>query len=136
MLVASIDPVPLALHEPSVYPVVDYPELEPEVAYLDVFVCLFEYGPESSGTALFAQRGRPAVLSPNDFSPVRLRRGLLGQSGTQSFFTEAGRPFSLYAVLGSHVHRASLVPKVNALIASLTVNSTTTDVPASRPQWN
>jgi len=103
---------------------------------LDVFVCLFEYGPESIGTALFAQRGRPAVLSPNDFSPVRLRRGLVGQSGTQSFFTEAGRPFSLYAVLGSHVHRASLVPKVNALIASLTVNSTTTDVPASRPQWN
>ena len=103
---------------------------------LDVFVCLFEYGPESVGTALFAQHGRPAVLSSDDFSPVRLRRGLVGQSGNQWFFTEAGRPFSLYAVLGSHALRRALVPKVNALIASLTVSSTTADVPAARPQWN
>jgi hypothetical protein len=103
---------------------------------LDVFACLFEYGPESVGTALFAQQGRPAALSPDDFSPVRLRRGLVGQSGTQWFFTEAGRPFSLYAVLGSHALRASLVPRVNALIASLTVSTTTAEVPASRPQWN
>jgi hypothetical protein len=103
---------------------------------LDVFACLFEYGPESVGTALFARQGRPATLSPEDFSPVRLRRGLVGQSGTQWFFTEAGRPFSLYAVLGSHALRTSLVPKVNSLISSLTVSATTADVPASRPQWN
>jgi hypothetical protein len=49
MLLASIDPVPLALHEPSVYPVVDYPELEPEVAYLDVFVRLFLAGEQARG---------------------------------------------------------------------------------------
>jgi hypothetical protein len=103
---------------------------------LDVFVCLFEYGPESIGTALFAQQRRPAVLSTDDFSPVRLRRGLVGQSGTQWFFTEAGRPFSLYAVLGNHALRESLVPKVNALIASLTVSSTTVNVPSARPLWN
>jgi hypothetical protein len=102
----------------------------------DVFACLFEYGPESVGTALFSQQGRPAALAPDDFSPVRLRRGLVGQSGTQWFFTEAGRPFSLYAVLGSHALREALVPRVNALIASLTVGQTTADVPASRPQWN
>ena len=76
------------------------------------------------------------MLAPDDFSPVRLRRGLVGQSGTQWFFTEAGRPFSFYAVLGSHALRGTLVPRVNALIASLTVGATTADVSASRPQWN
>jgi hypothetical protein len=102
----------------------------------DVFACLFEYGPESLGTALFAQTRRPAVLSPDDFSPVRLRRGLVGQSGTQWFFTEAGRPFSFYAVLGSHALREALVPRVNALIASLTVSQPTADVSGARPRWN
>jgi hypothetical protein len=103
----------------------------------DVFACLFEYGPESLGTALFAQQGRPAVLSADDFSPVRLRRGLVGQSGNQWFFTEAGRPFSLYAVLGSHALRKTLVPRVNALIRSLTVSSAAADASAeSGPQWN
>ncbi len=102
----------------------------------DVFACLFEYGPESVGTALFAQQGMPAVLSPDNFSPVMLRRGIIGQSGTQWFFTEAGRPFSFYAVLGSHALRNSLVPKVNALIASLTVSHTSAETSGSGPQWN
>jgi hypothetical protein len=103
---------------------------------LDVFATLFEYGPESVGTALFARQGMPKVLSPDNFSPVMLRRGIVGQSGTQWFFTEAGRPFSLYAVLGSHALRSSLVPKVNALIASLTVSQTTAETSGSGPQWN
>jgi hypothetical protein len=102
----------------------------------DVFACLFEYGPESVGTALFSQQRRPAVLGPDDFSPVRLRRGLVGQSGTQWFFTEAGRPFSFYAVLGSHALREALVPRVNSLIASLIVGQITPAAPASRPPWN
>ena len=41
---------------------------------------------------------------------MTLRRGLPGQSGTQWFFTEAGRPFSFYAVLGSHALRAGAGP--------------------------
>jgi hypothetical protein len=65
-----------------------------------------------------------------------LRRGLVGQSGTQWFFTEAGRPFSFYAVLGSHALRESLVPRVNSVIASLTLSQTTADTSGSRPQWN
>ena len=55
------------------------------------------------------------------FQPYVLRRGLTGQSGTQWFFTEAGRPFTLYAVLGSHARRSILVPRVNQLLAGLTV---------------
>jgi hypothetical protein len=102
----------------------------------DIFATLFEYGPESLGTALFSQHGRPAPFTPDDFSPVRLRRGLPGQSGTQRFFTESERPFSLYAVLGSHIRRRSLVPNLNQLISSLFIApaSTTTQTPA--PRWN
>jgi hypothetical protein len=102
----------------------------------DVFTTLFEYGPESLGTALFSQQGLPTVLSPDDFSPVRLRRGLPGQSGMQRFFTEAGRPFSLYAVLGSHLRRDQLVPAVNALLSSLAISPATPAASETTPRWN
>ena len=87
----------------------------------DVFVTLFEYGPESLGTRLFARQGRPSALSPADFSPTVLRRGLPGQSGTQWFFTESNRPFTLYAVLGSYAARGQLVPRLNGLLQGITV---------------
>jgi hypothetical protein len=99
----------------------------------DVFVTLFEYGPQSVGTALFARQGRPPALAAGDFSPVTLRRGIPGQSGTQWFFTEAGRPFCFYAVLGSHTQRGLLVPRVNEVLGSLTLSPA---VPAARTQWN
>ncbi len=102
----------------------------------DVFATLFEYGPESLGTALFARQGRPTTLTPADFSPTVLRRGIPGQSGTQWFFTEGGRPFSFYAVLGSHVRRTTLVPRVNTLLGALGVSPATSEAPLARPQWN
>ena len=85
----------------------------------DIFAVLFEYGPESVGRRLFARQGMPRSLTTADFRPYLLRRGLGGQSGTQWFFTEAGRPFTFYAVLGSHARRTALVPRVNALIGDL-----------------
>jgi hypothetical protein len=87
----------------------------------DVFVVLFEYGPESLGQALFASPGLPRRLLAEHFRPYTLRRGLGGQSGTQWFFTENGRPFTLYAVLGSHARRHSLVAPVNSLLHHLEV---------------
>jgi hypothetical protein len=102
-----------------------------------VFATLFEYGPESLGTALFARQGRPASLGPADFSPTVLRRGIPGQSGTQWFFTEAGRPFSFYAVLGSHGQRAALAPRVTSLLGALSMTqATTAPETATRPRWN
>lgn len=95
----------------------------------DVFVVLFEYGPESLGRRLFARQGIPRALTTDDFRPILLRRGLAGQSGTQWFFTEANRPFTLYAVLGSHVQRNILVPKVNSLISRVIISSTGPEVP-------
>lgn len=102
----------------------------------DVFATLFEYGPESIGTALFSPRGRPSSFAPDDFSPVRLRRGIPGQSGTQRFFTESGRPFSFYAVLGSHIRREYLVPRINELISSLLISPASTPTQAAPPRWN
>ena len=102
----------------------------------DVFTTFFEYGPESLGTALFARLGRPDTLTPADFSPTVLRRGIPGQSGTQWFFTESGRPFSFYAVLGSHSLRAVLVPRVNDVLGSLTLYAALGDSPTSGPLWN
>jgi hypothetical protein len=102
----------------------------------DVFATLFEYGPESVGTVLFARQGRPTFLSPADFRRTVLRRALAGQVGTQWFFTEAGRPFSFYAVLGSQALAPQLVPLVNQLLVSLTLSpaTPTTQVPAAL--WN
>ena len=67
---------------------------------------------------------------------MTLRRGIPGQSGTQWFFTESGRPFSFYAVLGSHAQRPALVPHVNTLLSSLTLSPAVSDLPAARPRWN
>jgi hypothetical protein len=102
----------------------------------DVFATLFEYGPESLGTVLFKQEGRPGALLQEDFSPVRLRRGIPGQSGVQLFFTEAGRPFSFYAVLGNHLRRDLLIPGVNALLSALAIAPSAPVNPETTPRWN
>ena len=102
----------------------------------DVFATLFEFGPESLGTALFRFQGRPSFFTPGDFSPMQLRRGIPGQSGTQRFFTEAGRPFSFYAVLGSHIRREILIPRVNEIITSLHISPTASHGQTAAPRWN
>jgi hypothetical protein len=106
----------------------------------DIFVSLFQYGPESVGTALFARQGMPRSLTAADFRTTVLRRGLGGQSGTQWFFTEAARPFTLYVVLGSHLRRAALVPRLNALIGTVAISPPVAPAPAASPdpgvRWN
>ena len=102
----------------------------------DIFATLFEYGPESVGTVLFARQGRPFSLTPADFRRTVLRRALGGQAGTQWFFTESGRPFSFYAVLGSQALGAQLVPLVNQLLSSLTLSPATPATPVPAALWN
>ncbi len=77
--------------------------------------------PRASAGVCSPAAGMPRTLSPSDFRSYALRRGLSGQSGTQWFFTEAGRPFTLYVVLGSHARRGTLVPRVNQLLAPLAI---------------
>jgi len=116
-----------------------------EMGPTDIFAALFEYGPGSVGTRLFARQGMPRSLTPGNFKPTVLRRGIGGQSGTQWFFTEAGRAFTLYVVLGSHALRGSLVPRVNELLRAVVVSSSADSVaspvdggpsPDSDPRWN
>jgi len=87
----------------------------------NLFITLFEYGPESVGQAMFAAEGLPRQLSAGDFNPKALQRTLAGQSGYQTFFTEGGRPFCLFIALGSHDNRAALAAKANTALASIVI---------------
>jgi hypothetical protein len=92
----------------------------------DVFVALFEHDPAAAGSPLFAHAG-PPVVDPASFRPTALQRMLPGQSGWQRFFTDGGRAFCLYVVLGSHARRAVLAPRADAVVRTLSVRSRRTD---------
>jgi hypothetical protein len=87
----------------------------------DVLVVLFEYDADATRSALFSRQGRPLPQAP-DFSPRKLQRTLAGQSGCQYFFSEGGRAFCLYVVLGSHAQRGRLVPAVASLLGRLALS--------------
>ncbi len=83
-----------------------------------VLVVLFEFGPESVGTALFRRKGIPTTLRPNMFSGSALQRTLPGQAGCQIFFSEAGRAFCCYTVLGRQASAGRVLPQANAQLAN------------------
>ncbi|MET0567008.1 MAG: hypothetical protein ABW021_11255 [Acidimicrobiia bacterium] len=87
----------------------------------DVFMTLFEYGPESAGTPLFEAEGIPRQFAAREFDRNALQRAMPGQTGLQRFFTHEGRAFCLYIVLGSHVDRADILPRVNAVLETLEI---------------
>jgi hypothetical protein len=87
------------------------------------FVSLLEYDAEEAGQALFATQGRPR-LTLRDFAPNALQRRLPGQLGCQKFFTENGRPFCLYVVLGSRHQADQLIAEVERVLANLEVVTT------------
>jgi hypothetical protein len=84
----------------------------------DVFVTLFEYGPESFGTPLFAAHGVPH-LTVDLFSPQRLQRTLRGQLGCQLFFTTSHRAFCLYVVVAGRLHLRPMITHVNKMLEAL-----------------
>jgi hypothetical protein len=86
----------------------------------DAFASLLEYDADEAGRPLFGARGVPR-LRVQDFAPNALQRRLPGQLGCQRFFTENGRAFCLYAVLGSRRHAAALVEELNDVIGSVEV---------------
>ena len=85
-----------------------------------VFIALLEHDATEADTALFRGKDVPWPLSPDDFDPNNLQRGIGGQSGCQRFFLANGRPFCLYVVLGSHRLRNVLVREVNDVLAAVT----------------
>jgi len=67
----------------------------------DRFLALVEYRPDGrlrAGHGLFAPASRPVPRAP-DFSPRQLQVTRAGQLGWQRFFTVAGRPCCVYAVV-------------------------------------
>lgn len=87
----------------------------------NLFVSLFEFGPESVGQPLFQRQGIPTKLRAAAFNPNGLQRAIPGQSGQQLFFTEAGRAFCVYVVLGSHVNGRALVPLANEVLTNTVI---------------
>ena len=88
----------------------------------DVFMSLVEFDPELAGQGLFGPQGMPR-LAPSQFSPARLQRVFGGRSAAQHFFTDNGRAFCLFVVLGSHARRMAVVPKAERKVAQLGVES-------------
>jgi hypothetical protein len=88
----------------------------------DVFVSLLDFGPEAANSALFAQAGIPA-LTPDMYRLKQLQRVLPGQAGVQRFFTEAGRAFCLYSVIGSYANRIPLCARANQIIGSIHIQA-------------
>lgn len=86
----------------------------------DVLIALVEYGPECVDTALFA-RGRVPSPEPNQFRPESLQRLIPGQVGYQRFFTDAGRAFCLYVVLGSGANAGRLTPAVRSVLSTVRI---------------
>jgi hypothetical protein len=86
----------------------------------DIFVSLVEFGTDVADEGLFAPQGRPA-LAPSQFSPDRIQRNLPRITAAQHFFSEGGRAFCLFVVLGAHSRRMALAPRAERFVTSLRV---------------
>ena len=86
----------------------------------DAFVALIDHGPEVAGVGLFARQGRPTI-APSQFAANRLARYVPGRSACQHFFSEAGRAFCLYAVVGDQREAGALTPTANSVTAQIEV---------------
>ena len=84
----------------------------------DAFATLFEYGPESLDSPLFASEGVPR-LTVDLFTSRRLQRTRPGQVGCQLFFTANRRPFCLYVVVSGRLHLRSVIPQMNRMLQAL-----------------
>lgn len=87
----------------------------------DLFVSLIEFGADVAGAGLFAPVGMP-LLAPSQFGPNNMPRAVPGRSAAQHFFTDGGRAFCLFVVVGSHARRMALVPRAARLLAGVSVS--------------
>lgn len=71
------------------------------------------------GTGLFVSRSIPLPLGAGHFHPRSLQVGRRGQAGFQHFFTAAGRPFCIYAVIKAPSTAATIASGANGQVAQL-----------------
>ena len=88
----------------------------------DVFIALVEFDPDAGSTPLFSAPGLRRPLRVTDFDRSTMHRPLPGASGHQQFFHTRGRAFALYVALGAHRLRASSVPRVDRVLATLSIS--------------
>jgi hypothetical protein len=88
----------------------------------DTFVALLEYDQEEANTPLFEAQGLPRRLDPRRFHNRSLQRVLPGQAGYQAFFTEGGRAFCLYVVLGAEDDKLVQVRRAEQLLARIVID--------------
>jgi hypothetical protein len=86
-----------------------------------VFIALIELDPADVTKPLFAGKPIPWPLSADDFSPEQLQRAFDGQAGCQRFFTQKGRAFCVYVVIGSHRIRGALAKVGNQALATVEI---------------
>jgi hypothetical protein len=84
-----------------------------------VVVVLVEYDRALAGSGLFAAPGPPRVLTAADFSPSTMLRRIPGQAGVQRFFSNGGRAFCMYAVIGSRADAQALAARATSLLGAL-----------------
>lgn len=89
----------------------------------DAFAALVEYRPDHQirpGHGLFAEAGWQPRLRIGAFSPMQLQVTRSGHLGVQRFFTHAGRPFCLYAVIAPVRKRPDrLAAELSAVLRTL-----------------
>ena len=85
----------------------------------DVFVSLLEFGDEAVDSALFRPGPMPRTIDPQKFRTNGMQRWIPGQSAYQHYFTESGRAYCLYVVLGDHSRRVALSATVRQLLRSI-----------------
>lgn len=88
----------------------------------DVFVSLLEFGEEAVESELYPVVDSIPRVNHTMFHPFRLQRRIVGQAGTQVFFTYVGRAFCMYVVLGSFARRIALTARANELIEGLSIS--------------
>lgn len=86
----------------------------------DVFIVVFDYGPDALDQPLFSHHGMPQLVARH-FHAGNLQRTIPGQVGAQRFFQHRGRAFGLYVVAGDVATAHRLVGDVNRVVANITV---------------
>jgi hypothetical protein len=86
-----------------------------------VFLSLIEFDAAEATTPLFSNP-RPSRITAGEFGPNQLQRGIPGQAGAQFFFSERGRAFCLYVVIGSYAQRAALVERANQIFQGMEIS--------------
>lgn len=89
----------------------------------NIFVSLLEFEPALAETELYAPRGMPRDLDPDDFRTNGMQRWIPGQAAYQAFFNEGGRAFCLYIVIGSYLRRAVLAEEAERIVRAIRLTS-------------